>query len=279
MKTPDELKTLVREKYSEIARQDKETNAASCCGATTTCCEPVHNLMAEDYQTQAGYVPEADLGLGCGIPTEYAGLTPGMTVLDLGAGAGNDAFVARRLVGEAGKVLGVDFTPAMVAKARANADRLGFNNVEFREGDIEHLPIGGSTIDVVLSNCVLNLVPDKLRVFAEMARVLKPGGHFCVSDIVLEGELPGAIQTAVEFYAGCVSGALQLPDYLAHIQHAGFEQIEVVKKRAIQIPDEVLAAHVSTEAVAAFHASGTGIYSITVRGTKPAACATPGCCD
>jgi SAM-dependent methyltransferase len=251
--------------------------------------------MAEDYSTQEGYVAEADLGLGCGLPTEHAGLTEGMTVLDLGSGAGNDAFIARRSVGERGKVIGVDFTPAMIAKARANADKLGFNNVEFREGDIEHLPIGGNSVDAIVSNCVLNLVPNKAAAFAEMRRVLRPGGHFTVSDIVLAGVLPAAVQAAAEFYAGCVSGASQEADYLRGIADAGFEGVEVVKRRAIEVPDAILATVLSADEIAAYRASGTGIYSITVRGRKPGAaplvgdfttlsqpaadaCCAPGCC-
>ncbi|MDX2062943.1 MAG: arsenite methyltransferase [Bacteroidia bacterium] len=277
MDTPENLKELVREKYSQIALQDRTTNATSCCGATG-CGEPVYNIMAEDYATESGYVPEADLGLGCGIPTQHAGIEPGMTVLDLGSGAGNDVFVARQLVGPNGKVLGVDFTPAMVAKARQNADTLGYNNVEFREGDIEHLPIGGGTIDTVVSNCVLNLVPNKAQAFAEIFRVLKPGGHFCISDIVLVGELPAAIRQAAEFYAGCVSGAQQEADYLAIVREAGFEGLEVRVRREIHIPDAILAEVLDGPALQAFRSSGTGIFSITLRATKPKACCGPDCC-
>ncbi len=298
--TADELKAMVRAKYAQIAEQPAAQNAASCCGATC-CVEPgdsqeVYNIMAEDYSTQEGYVAEADLGLGCGLPTEHAGLAEGMTVLDLGSGAGNDAFIARRSVGESGKVIGVDFTPAMVAKARANADKLGFNNVEFREGDIEHLPVGGNSVDAIVSNCVLNLVPNKPAAFAEMRRVLRPGGHFTVSDIVLVGELPAPVRAAAEFYAGCVSGASQEADYLRGIADAGFEGVEVVKRRAIEVPDAILATVLSADEIAAYRASGTGIYSITVRGRKPAAaplvgdfnaltqpaagaCCAPGCCS
>lgn len=293
--TADALKALVREKYAQIAEQPTDHNAASCCGATTAVLADgteVYKVMAEDYSAQAGYVAEADLGLGCGLPTEHAGIGVGMTVLDLGSGAGNDAFIARRLVGESGKVIGVDFTPEMIAKARANAEKLAYNNVEFREGDIEHLPVGGGIIDVIVSNCVLNLVPNKPGVFAEMYRVLKPGAHFCVSDIVLVGELPAAVQTAAEFYAGCVSGASQEASYLADITAAGFTQVQVVKRREIAVPDSIFATVLSDQEIADFRASDSGIFSITVLGSKgpksvsdpekvstAAPCCGPNCCS
>ena len=274
--TAEELKALVREKYSQIALQPYDQNASSCCGATG-CCDPmteangdpVYKIMAEDYATQPGYVPDADLGLGCGLPVDHAGIEPGMVVLDLGSGAGNDAFVARSIVGPSGKVLGVDFTPAMIDKARANAEQLGLHNVEFRQGDIEALPIGGSTIDVAVSNCVLNLVPDKAKAFAEMYRVLKPGGHFCVSDIVLGAELPTGIQQAAEMYAGCVSGAIQEQDYLAVVRQAGFVDLDVRKRREIVVPDNILREYLSEAELAAFRAQGPAILSITLRATKP----------
>lgn len=269
--TDTELKTLVRQKYSEIALQPHDHNAASCCGATvatTAQADPVYKIMAEDYSTQPGYTPEADLGLGCGLPVQHAALLPGMTVLDLGSGAGNDAFVARSLVGPQGKVIGVDFTPAMLDKARANADKLGYVNVEFREGELEALPVGGGTIDAIISNCVLNLVPNKAGVFTEMHRVLRPGGHFCVSDIVLQGTLPPALQQAAEMYAGCVSGAIPEGEYLALAAAAGFNDVQVVKRREIVVPDDILLNYLSPHELAAFRASPSGIYSVTVVGHK-----------
>ena len=185
------LKQLVKEKYSQIAAQSKDMNTASCCGTTSSCCGPeVYNIMADDYTTLDGYNPDADLGLGCGLPTEFAKIKEGDTVVDLGSGAGNDAFVARKLTGEKGKVIGIDFTEAMIARARNNAEKIGYNNVEFRQGDIEDMPLTANKADVIVSNCVLNLVPNKHKVFSEVYRVLKPGGHFSISDIVLEGQLP-----------------------------------------------------------------------------------------
>src|SRR5690606_15368820 len=223
MNTQSDVKSVVREKYSEIAMQTKGQNASSCCGATSSCCgDEVYNIMADDYTNLEGYVADADLGLGCGLPTEFAKINEGHTVIDLGSGAGNDAFVARKLAGEKGRVIGIDFTEAMISRARQNAEKLGFNNVEFRHGDIEDMPVTSNLADVIISNCVLNLVPNKHKVFSEIFRVLKPGGHFSISDIVLDGELPSKWKEIAELYAGCVSGAIQKEDYLGIIQEAGF---------------------------------------------------------
>ncbi len=176
MKTEAEIKELVRQKYSEIALQDKKTNESSCCGAGE-CSTEVYNIMTDDYSNLEGYTADADLGLGCGLPTQFAMIKKGDVVIDLGSGAGNDCFVARAETGESGKVIGIDFTEAMIAKARTNAENLGFNNVEFRHGDIEHIPVTTESADVVVSNCVLNLVPNKHNVFSEIFRILKPGGQ------------------------------------------------------------------------------------------------------
>ncbi len=213
METQNNLKELVKQKYSEIALQDKETNEASCCGSTC-CSTELYNIMSDDYNELEGYNPDADLGLGCGLPTQFAKIKQGDIVVDLGSGAGNDAFIARHEAGETGKVIGIDFTPAMIDKARANAEARGFNNVEFRQGDIENMPLTSHVADVIISNCVLNLVPNKDGVIKEIFRVLKPGGHFSISDIVIEGSLPKNIQEAAEMYAGCVSGAIQKQVYL-----------------------------------------------------------------
>src|SRR5215213_5177908 len=188
METQNNVKELVRRKYAEIALQDKEANQSSCCGAGCCSTETV-TIMADDYKELNGYNPDADLGLGCGLPTQFAKIKKGDTVIDLGSGAGNDAFVARHETGETGKVIGIDFTPAMIERARKNNEVRGFNNVEFRQGDIEEMPVTSNKADVIVSNCVLNLVPNKHKVFSEVYRVLKPGGHFSISDIVLEGEL------------------------------------------------------------------------------------------
>ena len=271
---PGTLKDNVRRQYAAIARQAKATNASSCCGAGG-CSTEVYNIMTDDYTGLAGYAPDADLGLGCGLPTQFAGIRPGDTVLDLGSGAGNDCFVARHETGADGRVIGVDFTPEMVAKARENAGRLGFQNVEFRQGDIEELPVSDGMIDVVVSNCVLNLVPDKRKAFSEVMRVLKPGGHFSISDVVLVGELPEAIREAAEMYAGCVSGALQESEYLGIIHELGFEQVTVQKRKAIVVPDDILSNYLDPAAMEQYRASGTGIFSITVSASKSAAPTRP----
>lgn len=280
------IKEMVREKYSQIAEQSSDQNAVSCCGATG-CCDPsdeafTYSIMADSYKKLPGYNPDADLSLGCGLPTEFARLRPGDTVLDLGSGAGNDSFVARHEVGEEGRVIGVDFSAAMLEKARSNAQKLGFTNVEFREGDIEHLPVDEKSVDVVVSNCVLNLVPNKKGVFSEIKRVLRPGGHFSISDIVLEGELPAGLQHGAEMYAGCVSGAIQKSEYLRLIEEAGLTHVRVQKQKPILVPDQILEQYISKDKIAAFAESGVGIYSITVFARKPEASACcgsdSGCC-
>lgn len=281
MQTQEQTKELVRQKYSEIALQDKATNAASCCGAGG-CSTEVYNIMADDYNTLEGYNPDADLGLGCGLPTQFAKIKKGDVVIDLGSGAGNDAFVARHEAGETGKVIGIDSTPAMIDRARQNAEARGFHNVEFRQGDIEKMPVTANVADVIVSNCVLNLVPNKDGVFREIYRVLKPGGHFSISDIVLEGELPQQIREAAEMYAGCVSGAIQKEVYLKLIEANGFTNITIQKDKAIFVPDDILSNYLSAEEIVAFRQSGTGIRSITVYADKPLekeACCAPGCCN
>lgn len=268
MKTEAELKEIVRQKYSEIALQDKETNMSSCCGAGG-CSTEVYNIMSEDYSTLEGYNADADLGLGCGLPTQFARIKEGDVVVDLGSGAGNDCFVARHETGATGKVIGIDFTTAMIEKARKNAEARGFNNVEFRQGDIEQMPITSNVADVVVSNCVLNLVPNKHAVFQEIYRVLKPGGHFSISDVVLVGALPNALKETAEMYAGCVSGAIQKQVYLELIHANGFENITIQKEKPIYIPNDILVKHLSAAEIASFREGGIGIFSITVFAQKP----------
>lgn len=275
-----DVKEMVKQKYAEIAKQDKETNMTSCCGSGC-CTTEVYNIMSDDYSTLEGYNPDADLGLGCGLPTQFAKIKAGDVVVDLGSGAGNDCFIARAETGETGKVIGIDFTPEMIEKARTNADKLGFNNVEFRQGDIEKMPLTSNIADVIVSNCVLNLVPNKDGVFKEMFRVLKPGGHFSISDVVLIGELPESLKNVAEMYAGCVSGAIQKSDYLALAQSNGFAAITIQKEKAIIIPDDILANYLTNDQITEFKNGQTGIYSITVYAEKPLeqkACCGSDCC-
>ena len=265
MDTTESIKSLVREKYGEIAQKASQEGGCGCgCGPT----EDISMLVGDAYDHIDGYVAEADLKLGCGVPTEYAEIEPGQTVLDLGSGAGLDVFAARSIVGEIGRVIGVDMTPEMIARARENADKLGFTNVEFLQGDIEQLPLESDTVDVIISNCVLNLVPDKAKAFAEMYRVLKPGGHFCVSDIVTRGSLPAAIQRAAELYVGCVSGAVEREAYNNVILNTGFKNIDFVKQDEIPVPAEALRGHLSKEDMNAFYASDSRVLSVTVKGVK-----------
>ena len=279
METQEQIKEMVRQKYSEIALQDKETNESSCCGSGC-CTTEVYNIMSDDYSRVEGYSPDADLGLGCGLPTQFARIKKGDTVIDLGSGAGNDAFIARSETGETGKVIGIDFTEAMISKARINAEKLNFNNVEFREGDIEKIPVQDNTADVIVSNCVLNLVPNKDAVFKEIYRVLKPGGHFSISDIVLGGTLPAKIREAAEMYAGCVAGAIQKQAYLEMININGFKNIQIQKEKLITIPDDILINYLTAVEIRELRDSDTGIFSITVFAEKAkASCCEPGCCS
>ena len=279
METQEQIKEMVRQKYSEIALQDKKTNESSCCGSGC-CTTDVYNIMTDDYSNLNGYNPDADLGLGCGLPTQCAQIKKGDVVIDLGSGAGNDCFIARTETGETGKVIGIDFTDAMIDKARKNAEKLGYHNVEFRKGDIEKMPVTASSADVIVSNCVLNLVPNKDGVFKEIKRVLKSGGHFSISDIVLVGVLPLKIREAAVMYAGCVSGAVQKEAYMELIEINGFRNISIQKEKPIIIPDDILGTYLSAEEISEFKRSSTGIYSITVFAQKPdEACCTSGCCS
>lgn len=271
MNTDKEIKEMVKQKYSEIALQDKEINQSSCCGSGC-CSTEMYNIMSDDYSTLDGYNPDADLGLGCGLPTQFARIKKGDTVIDLGSGAGNDCFIARNETGEDGRVIGIDFTPAMIDKAKANARKLGFANVEFRQGDIENMPVSSNVSDVIVSNCVLNLVPDKDKVFKEIFRVLKQGGHFSISDVVLIGNLPEALRKDAEMYAGCVAGAIQKGDYLELIKANGFSNITIQKEKAINVPDDILKNYLNENELNSFKSGNTGIFSITVYAEKSKTC-------
>ena len=271
------VKEIVKEKYGEIAK-----SSSSCCGPSSCCGSSNkiigYTVMNDEYTHLEGYVADADLSLGCGLPTEFAGIKKGDTVIDLGSGAGNDVFVARAIVGEEGKVIGVDMTKEMIEKAEQNNSKLGYTNVEFRFGDIEELPLADNLADVVVSNCVLNLVPDKQKAFSEIYRTLKPGAHFCVSDIVVKGELPQELKKSAEMYAGCVAGAIQQEDYLAIIKEAGFINTEIKKTKVIELPDDVLLQYQDKDQLQSYKSSGVGIFSITVVAEKPIDKAK-GCCD
>ncbi|OFX86424.1 MAG: arsenite S-adenosylmethyltransferase [Bacteroidetes bacterium GWF2_33_16] len=263
-----DIKKVVQEKYSYIAKQTKQQNETSCCGSSSCCGEVDYTIFSDDYSHLKGYNKDADLGLGCGIPTEFAGIRSGDSVLDLGSGAGNDCFVARAIVGEKGQVTGIDFTDAMIEKARINNQKLGFTNIEFIKGDIEEMPLPDNTYDVIISNCVLNLVPDKQKAFKEIYRVLKPGGHFCVSDVVILGNLPEKIKLDAEMYAGCVSGAINKGEYIKIIEKNGFTEINIKKEKEIEIPNSILLNYMTLDELRKFKKDKTGIFSITVTANK-----------
>jgi arsenite methyltransferase len=262
MQSSEEIKQVVKEKYGEIAA--KKSEGCGCCGTKIV----DYTMFRDDYSKLDGYVAEADLGLGCVVPTEYAGLKKGDTVVDLGSGAGNDVFVARSVVGEEGKVIGLDFTQEMIDKANVNKAKTGYTNIEFKLGEIESMPFENDFADVVISNCVLNLVPDKRKAFKEINRILKKGAHFCVSDIVLKGELPAGLKKSAEMYAGCVAGALQQEEYLGIIKETGFENIEIKRTKVIELPDKVLKEYLSDTDIVNFKKNNIGIFSITVVGHK-----------
>ncbi len=264
----EELKFTVREKYAEIAKKSLIRVQYSCCGNSDCCDESDFSMIGDEYTGVEGHEADADLGLGCGIPTQFAEIKVGDSVLDLGSGAGNDCFVARAIVGETGKITGIDFTDEMLEKARSNNAKLGYTNVEFIKGDIEAMPLADNMFDVVVSNCVLNLVPDKQKAFSEMYRVLKSGGHFCVSDVVIKGELPEKLQKDAEMYAGCVSGASNIDSYLETIRNQGFKDIVIHKEKVISIPENVLERYLSKEEILSFTTGNTGIISITVSAKK-----------
>lgn len=264
----ERLKEIVHKKYSQIANQTKTQNETSCCGSSGCCDDLEISMIGDDYKDIKGYNKDADLGLGCGLPTEFAGIKEGDSVLDLGSGAGNDCFVVRAIVGESGKVTGLDFTEAMIEKARINNKKLGYKNIEFVQGDIEEIPLPDNSFDVVISNCVLNLVPDKEKAFKEIYRVLKPGGHFCVSDVVISGILPEKMKGDAEMYAGCVSGAMQKEEYLQIIKKSNFKEIEIKKEKEIEIPNNIMLNYLSMNELRQFTRDRIGIYSITVIAKK-----------
>ncbi len=258
-----EIKDAVKKTYTEVLK------AGVGCGCGPTCSTSDQNWsLSESYESIEGYTEEADYALGCGIPTKDAKIKEGDRVLDLGSGAGNDVFVARSLVGEKGYVIGVDMTEAMIAQANKNNEKLGYQNVEFVLGEIEDLPIAENSIDVAVSNCVLNLVPDKYKAYSEVYKVLKPNGHFSMSDIVLRGDLPKGILEASEMYAGCIAGAMQKEDYLEAIKRAGFKNIKVTKEREIELPDEIALQYATKEELEAFKKGTNAIISIGVYAEK-----------
>lgn len=268
-KTNEQLRETVRKKYAGLAGSEPADSStdSSCCRRDPVSGEEI-NMIGDAYDGVSGYLPDADLGLGCGLPVQHAGLQPGQTVLDLGSGAGLDVFVAREHVGENGTLIGVDMTAEMIARARENASKAGFENVQFRLGEIEHLPVGPGEIDVVISNCVLNLVPDKKQAFSEIFRVLKPGGHFCISDVVSSRKIPAWAREIADAYAGCVSGTIPRDNYLDIIKGAGFTDVQIVTQRRIDVPPDVLSAKLSERQMAEVVENDLHVSAVTVTGRK-----------
>ncbi len=264
----EKIKDAVKKAYTEVVKSGPGCGCGPACGSPTQEIKNESWNLSESYANVDGYEEEADYALGCGLPTRDAQIKKGDTVLDLGSGAGNDVFVARNLVGESGHVIGVDMTEAMVAKANENKEKLGYTNVDFLLGEIEALPLAENSIDVTVSNCVMNLVPSKLKAYQETYRVLKPNGHFNMSDIVLKGDLPKGIRDAVEMYAGCISGAMEKQEYLEVIAEAGFKNITITKEREIDVPDQVFLHYVSPAELAAFRESEYAIISLGVYAEK-----------
>jgi len=264
----EKIKLNVKNKYSAIGIQNTQI---SCCEPACGCSTDEftnYTIFSDDYSGLDGYNPDADLGLGCGLPTEFANIKTGDTVVDLGSGAGNDCFVARQLAGTPGRVTGIDFTESMIEKAWNNTKKLAYENVEFLLGDIEDIPLANEIAEVVISNCVLNLVPDKKKAFSEIFRILKDDGHFSISDVVTAGSLPNEIREDAEMYAGCVAGAIEKNLYLKIVNDTGFKNIKIQKMKEIQLPDELLLNYLNPDQIESFRKSGTGIYSITLYAEK-----------
>ncbi len=258
MEKNNEVKQFVMDRYNEVAE-----SSCGCCGDNTN-----YTMFSDSYAAKKGYVPDADLSLGCGIPTDYVNIKQGEHVLDLGSGAGNDCFVARSIVGENGKVTGLDFSDKMLEKARLNNEKMGYKNVSFVKGDIESIPLPDNSVDVVISNCVLNLVPDKTKAFSEIRRVMKPGGRLSVSDIVIRGDLPQELRDAVALYAGCISGALKIDEYIQAFKEAGFENPETKKEKHLPISDRLILKHSTEKALADFKEGLVEVLSITLFARK-----------
>lgn len=262
-----EIKETVKEKYALIVEQNQNCGCDCGCGSDFTFSDGSKDF-SKDYTKLQGYEKDADYNLGCGIPTGFVDIKEGDTVVDLGSGAGNDVFVSRRLVGEKGKVIGIDMTQAMIDKAKQNNQKLAYKNVEFRLGDIENIPLNDNTADFVISNCVMNLVPNKEKAFSEVYRILNPNGKFSISDIVISGNLPDKLQQSAELYVGCVAGAIDKDIYINTIKNTGFKTVEIVEEKKYILPDSLVKQYLSPDEYELYKASDAEILSITVKGKK-----------
>lgn len=281
METEKDTKTLVQEKYGAAARQVQKTSSAACCNPAFSCCDPITTNLYNEAE-KSGLPANAVLAsLGCGNPTALIELKPGETVLDLGSGGGIDVLLSAKRVGPSGKAYGLDMTDDMLALARENQRQAGVENVEFLKGEIENIPLPEASVDVVISNCVINLSADKDRVLREAFRVLKPGGRFAVSDVVARGEVPDAVRQSMMLWVGCIAGALEENEYTAKLAKAGFTAISVEPTRIYSIEDArrfLEDAGVDVDAIAP-QAEGK-LMSAFIRATKPArSCCGPACCS
>ena len=277
-----DIKDVVKEKYGEAALRVINGESSSCCGATAGCGtdDPITSRLYD--QSQASQIPEDALkaSLGCGNPTALATLNPGDVVLDLGSGGGIDVLLSARRVGPTGKAYGLDMTDEMLALARENQKKAGIENVEFLKGEIEHIPLPGNSVDVIISNCVINLSADKDRVLKEAFRVLKPGGRFAVSDVVTRGAMPAAIREKVLLWVGCIAGALEENEYRSKLRAAGFENVEVEPTRIYKVEDAREFLSCEGIDVDAMSPEVDGKFmSAFIRATKPASCCGPTCCS
>jgi SAM-dependent methyltransferase len=267
MNTAEEIKDSLKERYTDIAYQSEEFIEEECgCGSGCGCHSGATDV---EYYDEPGYHPYADLGLGIGMPTRYAEIKEGQTIVDLGAGAGMDSFLAREITGPAGKVIGIDMTERMVEKARKNAEIAGYNNVEFRLGDIEKLPLSDKTAHVVLGNGIMNMVPEKKQAFSEIYRILKHHGNLSLSEIMVKGDMPKGLKIDAEMYVGCMAGSMNLEEYIQVLSDCGFEEITVKEEKKLELPDAMLHYYLPPEEAREFREGAPGIYSVTLTAEKP----------
>lgn len=267
MNTAENIKNSLRERFTEIVYLSEEVIEDECgCGSGCGC---QTSSGTDEYNNELGYQPFADLGLGTGMPTRFAGIKEGDTVVDLGSGAGMDSFLAREITGPTGKVIGVDMTESMVEKARKNSEIAGYNNVEFRLGDIENLPVRDKSAHVIIGNGVMSLTPDKEKAFIEVYRTLKHHGQFCLSDIMIRGNMPIGLKMDADMSMGCMAGSLQVEEYIAMLEKIGFEEISIHEENKLELPDAMLHYYLPPDEAQEFRDGVPGIYSITLSAEKP----------
>lgn len=265
MNTSENIKDTLKQRFNDIAYQSEEYYEEECgCGSGCGC-----GGGTADYTDEPGYHPFADLGLGAGMPTRFAEIKEGDTVIDLGSGAGIDSFLAREKAGLTGKVIGVDMTERMIEKARKNADLAGYNNVEFRLGEIENIPVAEKTAHVILANGILNMVPDRKRAMAEIYRVMKHHGQLCVSDFMTRGDLPKGLRMDAEMYVGCMAGSMPVDDFVRMLEEAGLEEISIREEVKKELPDAMLHYYLPPDEAQQFREGTPGIYSVTITAQKP----------